>query len=107
MYTCAFVNLYMNLYKCIHICLYTSFPSASTIHSLGSIEVYCSKLPPSLTSRRHRDKREKTLAINPLLYLLLFQDEVLNARDYSFWPQRNTEGRSVTVAEHSNLDIDK
>ncbi|KRY25552.1 hypothetical protein T03_10709 [Trichinella britovi] len=25
-------------------------------------------------------------------------DEVLSARDCSFWPQRNTEGRSATIA---------
>jgi len=66
------------------------------ITSLGSIEVYCSKLPPSLTSKRHRDKREKAPASNPLLYLLLFENEMLNARDCSFWPQRNTEGVSYS-----------
>jgi hypothetical protein len=64
----------------------------------GSIEVYCSNLPTSLTSKRHLDKRGKALTINPLLNLILFYEDVLNARDFRFWPKRNS-GKSATVTK--------
>jgi hypothetical protein len=41
-------------------------------------------------------KREQALAINPLLYSLLFYDMLLNLRDSSFWPQENS-GRLATI----------
>jgi hypothetical protein len=61
-------------------------------------KVYSSKLPPNLTNKRHLGNREKSLAMNPLLNLLLFYDGVLSACGCSLWPQRKTEGRSATTA---------
>ena len=57
---------------CLCIFAYVKVFPPMLFSSPGSIEVYCSILPPSLRSKMHLDKREKTLAINHLLNLLLF-----------------------------------
>lgn len=62
------MNLSMNLcvfiFPCVKVFLLQMWLSS------GSMEVCCSKPPPSLTSKRHLDKKEKTLAINLLLIYL-------------------------------------
>jgi hypothetical protein len=94
---CIWIYVSLCIFACVKVFLLWvlfSFPS--------SIEVLCSKLPPSLGSSRHLDKREKAPAINPLLNPLLFYDEVLNARDCSFWSQRNSD-RQVSYLSYLKI----
>jgi hypothetical protein len=59
-------------------------------------------LPPSLM---HLDKREKALAVNPLHNPMLFYDEVLNTRDFSFWTQRNSVRQAGQLPQQSGSDL--
>jgi hypothetical protein len=95
------VNLYINLCEFMHSCLCKRF-SFCEPDSLLLVQKFIAPLPSSPTSKRHLDKREQALAINPFLYTLLFYSEVLYARDWSFWPQRDW-GRSATVAKWLRL----
>ena len=59
-YECISMNLYMNYVSLIHICLCKSFSFCEHDSFFsGLIQVYCSKVPPSLTSEMYLDRREK------------------------------------------------